>query len=120
MGPVSRQDVQNIVDVARNRIMERAVNRQDLCVLSDTIRNLTTLHTQSQQLLKQSEYQRLQLNRQIVALEARLVNLGNDLKTTQAMISRMATQQRPQQIVMPAPAPQPQQQAPTQYSYYPE
>ncbi len=119
MGPVSRQDVQNIVEVARNRIMERAVTKQDITTLTDTIRNLTNLHQQSQQMLKQSEYQRLQLSRQVVAAEARLANLENEVRTTQAMINRLAGQ-RPQHIIMPVPVPQGQDNQPTQYSYRPE
>lgn len=117
MGPVTRQDVQNIVEVARNRIMERAVTKQDLTTLTDTIRTLTALHQQSQQMLKQSEYQRLQLSRQVVAAEARLANLDSEIKNTQAMISRLAGQ-RPQQIILPVQ--QTGDTQPSQYSYRPE
>lgn len=117
MGPANRQDVQNIVEVARNRIMERAVTKQDLSVLSDAIRNLTNLHMQSQQLLKQSEYQRLQLTRRAVALEARIASFENEIRSMQSAMYKMA-EQRPQQIVMPAPAEQ--TEPTTQYAYRPE
>ena len=120
MQPVSRQDVQNIVDTARNRIMERLVTKQDLNLITDTIKNLTNLHLQSQQMLKQSEYQRSQLTRRIVSLETRIVAFENDIRALNASVAR-STGQPPQQIIMPVqnqPDSDALQQA-AQYAYRP-
>lgn len=120
MGPVTRQDIQNIVEVNRNRILERVATKQDIAVLTDSIRQLTSMHQQSQQLLKQSEYQRLQLSRRAVAVEARLINVENELRSTQSMMSRMAGQ-KPQPIIIPAQAPQNtgERAVPPEYLYRP-
>lgn len=116
MSPVNRQDVQNIVEIARNRIMERMVTKQDISAITDAIRNISNLHLQSQQLLKQSEYQQSQLSRRVVALEARLINLEAELRNTQQAMLRVAEQ--PQRIVVPA-QPQTESQPTTEYVYRP-
>lgn len=103
MNSASRQDVQNIVEVAKSRIMDRMVTRQDVTVLTDTIKNLTALHQQSQQLIRQSEYQQSQLSRRIISLETRIINHENDIKILTAAISRLM-EQRPQQVIMPVQA----------------
>lgn len=124
MVPVTRQDVQNIVDISRNRVLERVATKQDITVLADTVRTLNNLHLQSQQLLKQSEYQRSQLTRRAVALEARLGQLENDLRSINATMLRLIEQKQQQQIVMPAPAAAPAEQQPTPlaqpYAYRPQ
>jgi hypothetical protein len=102
MGPVTRQDVQNIIETARNRIMERVANRQDITMLNDTVRQLANMLQQNQQLLKQSEYQRLQLNRRAVALEARLATLEGETRNMAIAMNKMAGQ-KAQPIIIPAP-----------------
>jgi hypothetical protein len=102
MNPASRQDVQNIVDVARNRIEQRTVAKQDLINLTDSLRQLIGLHQQSQQMIKQSEYQRLQLTRRAAAVEARMSSLENEIRTLTAVITRMVGQKQ-QPIIVPAP-----------------
>lgn len=118
MGPATRQDIQNIVEVARNRIMERVVTKQDVAVLSEAIRNLTNMQQQCQQILKQGDYQRSQLSRRTVALEAHMATLENELKTVQYMLARLS-EQRPQQIVMPVRPEQTTAEPAQQYSYRP-
>ena len=100
--PATRQDVQNIVDVARNRIEQRTVAKQDIINLTDSLRQLIGLHQQSQQMIKQSEYQRLQLTRRAAALEARMSSLENEIRTLAAATNRMAGQKQ-QPIFVPAP-----------------
>lgn len=121
MGPANRQDVQNIVDIARNRILERAATKQDLTTLNEAIRSLTNMQQQSQLMLKQGEYQRLQFARRAVALEARLALMENELRSVQQALNKLAGQ-KPERIVVPAPtqapAPQPTQQSTTvEYAY---
>ena len=108
MGPAAtRQDVQNIVDVARNRIEQRTVAKQDIVNLTDTLKQLIGLHQQSQQMIKQSEYQRLQLTRRSAAVEARMTSLENEIRTLITATNRLS-EQKQQPIIVPAPAPQPQ------------
>jgi hypothetical protein len=95
MNPVSRQDVQNIIDISRNRIMERMVTRQDFLTLCDTVKNLVSLHQQSQQLLKQGDYQRSQLSRRLVALEARTISLESEVRALSVHTSRLVDQRSP-------------------------
>jgi hypothetical protein len=104
MGPANRQDVQNIVDIARNRILERTVTKQDLTVLSEAVRNLMNMQQQSQQMLKQGEYQRLQFTRRAVALEARMALIENELRGVQQALTKLAGQ-KPEKVIMPMPAP---------------
>lgn len=101
MNPVNRQDVQNIVEVAKNRIMDRMVTKQDIVALTDTVKNLAALHQQSQQIVKQSEYQQSQLSRRIVSLEAKISGLENDTRVMAATVARSMEQRQPQQIIMP-------------------
>lgn len=100
--PATRQDVQNIIDVARNRIEQRTVAKQDILNLTDSLRQLIALHQQSQQMIKQSEYQRLQLTRRAAAVEARMSSLENEIRTLTAATNRMAGQKQ-QPIIIPAP-----------------
>lgn len=100
MNPANRQDVQNIVEGARNRIMERMVTRQDILILNDTIKNLSALNLQTQQLLKQADYNRSQSSRRIVALEARIASLQNEVRVLASLVARTADQ-KPQQVIMP-------------------
>lgn len=121
MNPATRQDVQNIIDVARNRIEQRTVARQDILNLTDSLRQLISLHQQSQQMIKQSEYQRLQLTRRSAAVEARLATLENEIRTLAATMNRMAGQ-KAQPIIMPAQPQQTVQNEPgmaRQYGYEP-
>lgn len=117
MNPASKQDVQNIVEIARNRTLDKIPTKPEFSQLFDNVRNLINMHLQSQQLLKQSEYQRSQLSRRVVAFEARVASLETEVKTLEYMISKLA-ERPPQQIVMPA---RPDQQAApsTQYVYRP-
>lgn len=116
MGPANRQDVQNIVNIAQNRIMDRAATKQDMVTLTDTIRMLTNLNQQTQQMLKQADYQRSQQTRRVVALEARLQNVETELRNTQFAIGRMV-EQTPQQVVMPVQTDQQVPAATQQYVY---
>lgn len=121
MGPATRQDVQNIVNVATNRITERTVSRQDISVLADTMRQLVASHQQSQQMIKASEYQRLQLTRRAAAVEARMTSLENEIRALTAAMNRMIVQ-KSQPIIVPTPQQTSNQTEPgmlRQYGYEP-
>lgn len=80
MNPISRQDVQNIVDISRNRIMERMVTKQDVAMVAEAMKNVLATCQQSQQLLRQSEYQRVELSRRVATLEARLSHFEQEMR----------------------------------------
>jgi len=118
MNPASRQDVYNIVEIAKNRTLERLPTKQEFLQLFENVRQLVNLHQQSQQLLKQSEYQRSQLTRRVVALEAHITTLEAEIKTMEYLLSKLA--ERPvQQITLPNNPEQPAAPQPTQYVYRP-
>lgn len=121
MAPATRQDVQNIMNVATNRIVERTITRQDLSMVMDMLRQLAALHQQSQQMLKASEYQRLQQTRRSAAVEARLGTMENEVRTLTATMNRMMSQ-KAQPLIMPVPTSQVNQNEPglaRQYGYEP-
>lgn len=99
MGP-TRQDVQTIVDAAKNRVLERIATKQDVQILTDCVKTLLNVQQQNQQLLRQAEGQRIQLINRAAALEARLAQLERELQTCKTMI-RQPQQQR---IVIPLPS----------------
>ena len=95
----TRQDMQTIVDTAKNRILDRVAQKQDIQTLVDSIRTLLNVQQQNQQLLRQAENQRVQLINRAIALEARLVQLERDMQVCR---SYMKPQQ--QRIVIPLPS----------------
>lgn len=99
MGP-TRQDVQTIVETAKNRVLERVAQKQDIQILTDCIKTLLNVQQQNQQLLRQAEAQRVQLINRAAALEARLVQLEREMQTCKGLI-RQPQQQR---IVIPLPS----------------
>jgi hypothetical protein len=116
--PVTRQDVQNIVENSRNRIFERVSTKQDINVLADTVRQLANLQQLSQQMLKQSEYQRLQLTRRAAAVEARLISIESELRAVRGSIDKMSGLKQ-QPIILPAPvANEQERQTPATQSTY--
>jgi chromosome segregation ATPase len=115
MNPVSRQEVQNIVDSARKQIMDRTMTKQEFLILQEAIRSLTNIHQQNLQFLKQAEYQRAQASRRIAAVEARLSNLENDTKQVRSSINRLADVR--QQIIMPTQTVSANQPVSTVYEY---
>ena len=122
MAPASKQDVQNIIDTMRNRIMERVALRQDVQYLTDYVKNLQTISQQNQQLLRQGEYQHLQMARRAVALEARMTALEGEIRSMRITMSKLAEQQNlPQRLVTPVqPVGQPPAAPlPNQYLYSP-
>lgn len=90
MVPLTKQDMQNVIDNARNRWLERVATRQDMQVLQDTIRVLTATLQQSQQLLRQGDYQRVQLVRRAVAMESRMVQLEHELQSMRRAMTQLA------------------------------
>lgn len=122
MVTLTKQDIQNMLDNARNRLMERVASRQDVLVLQDTIKSLTVTLQQSQQLLRQNEYQRVQLVRRAVAMESRMVQMEQELQNVRRALNQVANM-RPservtERVIMAQP--EPAREEPVQgYTYNP-
>lgn len=105
MNQVSKQDIQGIVDVARNRIIERSVTKQDISMLQEQLKLISNVQQQHQQLLNQAQQQRIMFTRRAESVDARLNTIENEIKNTQVLIGRVLDRmaaQRIQQIVVPA------------------
>jgi ribosomal 50S subunit-associated protein YjgA (DUF615 family) len=120
MGPVNKQDVQSIVETSRNRIVEkldRVALKQDIQALMDCVKSLLNVHQQNQQLLRQAEYQRLQMIRRMTALEARMAQIEQYSRTSHGTLNKVAqAAARPQQPFFGGPAPASPPPAPGGYS----
>lgn len=92
MGPVTRQDMQNIIETSKNRLLERIPSKQEFIQLSTNVRLISDQYQQQQQLFKSSEFQRSQLTRRIVALETKLTSVEIELKNITYLLSRIAEQ----------------------------
>lgn len=120
MGPVNRQEVQIMLDNSRNQLLQRTAAKQDVQAINDTLKTLLNVHQQNQQFLRQAEYQRSQLTRRVIALETRLAQLEQELRTHRDLLSRIASQQTQQpQVVVTQPPPQSQDAYAGQYVYRP-
>lgn len=124
LATLTRQDLQGVVDVAKNRIIERLVSRAELQNVSDLNREkiLTALqnyHQQQQRLIAQSTWQINQALQRTIQMEARLVSLEQQLKLTQQFLHKVLQVQAELPKTSAQPAAEPQTQTPVQASYTP-
>lgn len=98
MVTLTKQELQSVIDSARNRMMEKMASRQDMQALQETIRVLTVTLQQSQQLLRQNESQRTQLVRRAVAMESRMVQMDQQLQAMRRLMTQLAQTQPDERI----------------------
>lgn len=84
MVSLTKQDIQGVIDSARNRILERVATRQDIQTACDASRDrvLTYVHDvqqQQYQLSRQTNIQVNQMVRRLAAMESRLLTLESEL-----------------------------------------
>lgn len=107
MVTLTKQDVQNVIDNARNRLQERIASRQDLQAVQESIRVLNTNLQQSQQLLRQAEFQRVQMIRRTVSMETRMLQLEHELQNMRRAIVQLAearpTERITERVIMAQP-----------------
>lgn len=89
MGPISRQDMQAMLESSKNRILERAACKTDLQPIQDLMKSIMQIFQQNQQLMKQFENQLLQVARRDIQLEARLATVERDIKELKAEMFRL-------------------------------
>jgi hypothetical protein len=118
MADITKQDIQSLLDAQRNMLLQRLGSRQDMQMLTDGARDKIMMLIQQQaQLVRQMNYQNIQMYRRVVSLETRAANLEHELKVVHQLVINLVENQ-PQKIVMPA---QPEQgPVPAQqYAYRP-
>lgn len=93
MTSLTRQDVQSVVDQARGRLTDFVASRQDMQVLQDAVKGLTSVMNQNQNLLRQEENQYIQLVRRMSGLESRLITLERELQQLNRTLSQVAGNQ---------------------------
>lgn len=101
MTSLSRQDVQTVVDMARNRILEKVLSRQEMQNLFDLNRdrlmtNLQNLHSQDQRLLAQQSWQVNQNTNRVMQVEARMLAIEQQLKSLQQLLVKFMQEQQSQ------------------------
>lgn len=85
---ITRQDVQVIIDGLRQQILPKLMTRRDLASQADLIKSLGGGLQQIQRLCRQGDLQRIQLARQVAALEARAINLEQSIRNMEAAFLR--------------------------------
>lgn len=95
---MSRQDLQGVVDYAKNRIIERLVTRNDVQMACDraagqVIDNLQDVRKANLPFIKQNIAITEQVYRRTQALDARIAGMEQDLKVLTQLMSRMVGQQ---------------------------
>lgn len=101
MTNLSKQDVQSVVDNAKNQMLQRVVTKQDIQAQNDLLKMMFVNLQQCQQIIRQSEYQRVQMTRNISALEGRILQMDQETRQMRATLDRLIEHQ-PERILMPA------------------
>lgn len=97
MNAITRQDVQNITDNLRNRIIERMITKQDVLGLHDVIRQSTTLVQQNQMSLRNGEQYLAQILKRVELLESSINETAMDIKKLQYEVENIKlAEQNPQ------------------------
>lgn len=118
MADISKQDIQNLLDAQRNILLQRLGTKQDMQMLTDSSRDkMMALLQQQAQLIRQMNYQNIQMYRRVVAMETRQANVEYELKVMHQRLVNLI-ENMPRQLVMPAQTETPS--APAQnYAYRP-
>ena len=122
---LSKQDIQNVVENAKNRIMERMASRQEIQIINDSARDRvmtymqTLLQAHQNQLFNRENIHYTQTQRRIGNLEQRIASLDGEIRllrrTIEQLASALAAAQQTNRVTMPL---QPEQSATTPYTNY--
>lgn len=98
---ITRQDMQSVLEDAKNRIMARIVTRQDVLVSVETLRNrlatqMNDIHQQDLQLSRRLVFQANQTHRRALTIEARLSMIENELKNITNTLGKLENLQSQQ------------------------
>lgn len=112
MAPITKQDAQNLIENAKNRILEKVATRQEMQLLTEASRDKVMnyvrdlLQVYQQNMLRRNEYQQSQMLRRMIAMETRMTNLESELKATRQMLGQIlekvsSTQVATQRMTLP-------------------
>jgi hypothetical protein len=131
MADLTRQDVNQMIEAAKNNILQRLPDRNDLSVATNNVRErllaqIIETSSQQQTMLNRSNAQRTQLIQRAIALEQRMVSLERDIQTLTTLLQRITVQQeqfsnelrsRPSSVVPASPQNATYEQTQPGYSY---
>lgn len=94
LAAMTRQDIMNATTDARNKIIERLVTKYDVQSAADSARDrvistLNALHMENQAQIRQSNAQKDQIWRKMVALEAEILKIHQELHAVNQTLNRM-------------------------------
>lgn len=122
MVPLNKQDAQNMMENMKNRIIEKVATKQEVQLQTEASRDRImnyvrdSLQVFQQNMLRRQEYQQSQVQRRMVAMETRMINLEQEIKANRQVLQQILerlNQQEAQQINLPASA-----DAPVGYGQY--
>lgn len=106
MAPLTKQEVQNLIDNAKKQIIEKVATKHDVQCMSEAARDRVMnyardlLQIYQQNLLRRLEFYQVQNTRRIATLETRMTTLEQDVKYIRQAIERLV-ETAPQKIYMP-------------------
>jgi hypothetical protein len=108
MAPVSKQEVQGLLDNTRKQIVEKVATRHDVQTLGEASRDRVMNYTRDllqvyqQNMLRRLEFYHIQHTRRVATLENRMMSLEQELKAMRQAMERIAdSASSPQRIYMP-------------------
>lgn len=98
MMAATRQDIQGVVDYAKNSILQRVMSKGEFQSVAEQVRDrilseINSIHQENQQMLRASSQSRETLIRKTTAMESRMASLEQEFKVLQQMIGRIFEQQ---------------------------
>jgi hypothetical protein len=91
---MTRQDLMSVTQDARNKIIERLVTKYDVQTAADSARDrilstINALHLENQAQIRQSNAQKDQIWRKILALESQMIVLQQEIKSMNQTLARL-------------------------------
>lgn len=95
MNTMTRQDLQTVTEVAKNKIIERLVTKYDVQAACDNARDrilgsMQAFQLENQALIRQSNASRDQEWRKLVALEGQVMSLQQEIRVLHQMLSKVS------------------------------
>lgn len=131
MADITRQEVNQIVESAKNNILQRLPDRHDLSVATNNVRErllaqIIESTNQQQAMINRSNAQRTQLVQRAIILEQKMVTLERSIHNLTILLQRLTAQQeefsdqlrsRPANVAPNAPTPSAYGETQPGYSY---
>lgn len=91
---MTRQEMMAVTADARNKIIERLVTKYDVQASADNARDriistMNSLHLENQAQIRQSNAQKDQIWRKMIALEAQIASMQQDIRNMTQAITRL-------------------------------